>query len=64
MPWRCPACGTNLPHHAARPDPAIQYRCPTCRLELVADIASAKMILVPFPTEAPKPLRLDPKKKS
>jgi hypothetical protein len=64
MPWHCPSCATNLPHRdGSLPDPAVKYRCATCRLELVADVVSAKMILVPLPTEAEKPPRLHPKKK-
>jgi len=39
MPWKCPACSTVIRHADADTAPrvGVTYRCPVCRLELVAD---------------------------
>jgi predicted Zn-ribbon and HTH transcriptional regulator len=51
MPWKCPACGTSIQHREDLPRVNVVYRCPICRLELVADLRSRKLMLAPI-TEA------------
>lgn len=50
MPWRCPACRTEIRHNPvdARPRTNEAYRCHVCRLELVFDEESSKMVVAPF----------------
>jgi hypothetical protein len=50
MPWRCPGCRLPIHHieNEARPRPGIVYRCHICRLELVVDETTAKMIVAPL----------------
>jgi rubredoxin len=50
MPWRCPACRTEIQHNPAdaRPRTNEAYRCHVCRLELVFDEQSSKMMIAPF----------------
>jgi hypothetical protein len=53
MPWRCPACRTEIRHNPvdASPRPNETYRCHVCRLELVFDERSSKMVVAPFETD-------------
>jgi rubredoxin len=53
MPWRCPACRTEIQHNPAdaRPRTNEAYRCHVCRLELVFDEGSSKMVVAPFETD-------------
>ena len=53
MPWRCPACRTEIRHNPADARPRINeaYRCHVCRLELVFDEPSSKMVVAPFETD-------------
>ena len=50
MPWMCPACGTALRHSEIEEQPRLgaRYRCHICRLELVMDAASNKLVVPPF----------------
>jgi len=50
MPWRCPACRTEIwqgPTDAV-PDPTVDYRCQVCRLSLRFDWATRKMFIAPL----------------
>ncbi len=51
MPWSCPACRLPIGHNEFenRPRPGQRYRCHVCRLELVLDPQTNK--LVPAPSE-------------
>jgi rubredoxin len=53
MPWRCPACRTEIRHNPAdaRPRTNEAYRCHVCRLELVFDEETSKMVVAPFETD-------------
>jgi hypothetical protein len=53
MPWRCPACRSEIRHNPAdaRPRTHEAYRCHVCRLELVFDEPSSKMVVAPFETD-------------
>ena len=51
MPWKCPACQTQIEHDGPAPQPKRIYRCHVCRLELVLDEDSSKLTVAPFPTE-------------
>jgi hypothetical protein len=50
MPWTCPACSTDIRHGASETAPSLRtvYRCHVCRLELVVDPHTSKMIVVPI----------------
>jgi hypothetical protein len=52
MPWKCPACQNPIRHSESQPTPraGVTYRCPICRLELVADAEGETMTLAPMPT--------------
>jgi predicted SprT family Zn-dependent metalloprotease len=47
MPWRCPACHTQIRHNEReeRPRPRTVYRCHICRIELVLDPTTEKLTL-------------------
>jgi hypothetical protein len=51
MPWRCPACQTFI-RHGDHPEDLPRlgqvYRCHICRLELVFDPGTRKLVLAPF----------------
>jgi rubredoxin len=53
MPWRCPACRTELRHDSAdsRPRTDETYRCHVCRLEFIYDEASEKLVIAPLDTD-------------
>jgi predicted RNA-binding Zn-ribbon protein involved in translation (DUF1610 family) len=57
MPWRCPACGEQIQHSVSEPMPRIGtlYRCHVCRLELIVDIQTQKLVLAPFDDSNPAP---------
>jgi len=59
MPWRCPACSTEITHRLGddRPRPGVVYRCSVCRLELVVDEATNKLKVAPLPPEPPRDSR-------
>jgi hypothetical protein len=46
MPWSCPACGSTIQHDLgeARPRFGVRYRCHLCRLELVMDPATIRLV--------------------
>jgi len=50
VPWRCPACHTAIHHSAVedRPRPNTIYRCHICRLELVFDADTGRLIVRPL----------------
>jgi hypothetical protein len=50
MPWKCPACQTQIAHDGDRPEPKRVYRCHVCRLELVLDDATQTLTVAPLPT--------------
>jgi hypothetical protein len=59
MPWRCPACSTQITHrlNEEAPRPNVIYRCPVCRLELVVDPDQERLIVAPMPgidTDGPR----------
>jgi predicted Zn finger-like uncharacterized protein len=59
MPWRCPACQTQIRHADGElaPQPGRVYRCHVCRLELVVDEQNQRLTVAPFPmdnTDKPK----------
>jgi hypothetical protein len=53
MPWRCPACETQIQHSEGelRPRAGHIYRCHVCRLELILDEKSDKLTVAPLPNE-------------
>ena len=55
MPWKCPACSTQIVHAVTELQPiaGIVYRCHVCRLELTIDSTTGKLALVPLPTTDP-----------
>jgi hypothetical protein len=60
MPWKCPACSTEVVHANAEatPRPGVIYRCPVCRLELAFDPKLQKM----RPSPAPSPRTGEPRR--
>jgi rubredoxin len=50
MPWKCPACSTQIEHSEAAIQPVngALYRCSVCRLELIFDAAINKLTVAPF----------------
>jgi hypothetical protein len=61
MPWKCPACQTQIRHDGETPHPRQVYRCHICRLELVVDEHTNVLTVAPLPSErtsqATDPLR-------
>jgi hypothetical protein len=55
VPWKCPACSTQIEHSAAAIQPldGVLYRCSVCRLELVFDASINKLTVVPLHREEP-----------
>ena len=53
MPWRCPACQTQIEHGPGGDLPrlGVIYRCHVCRLELVFDEGLGRLMAAPFPAE-------------
>jgi len=50
MPWKCPACQTQIAHNGDAPEPKRVYRCHICRLELILDETTHKLTLAPLRT--------------
>jgi hypothetical protein len=50
MPWKCPACQTQIAHYGDAPEPMRVYRCHVCRLELILDQNTQKLTLAPLGT--------------
>jgi hypothetical protein len=48
MPWKCPACQTQIAHNGDAPAPKRVYRCHVCRLELILDETTQKLTLAPL----------------
>jgi hypothetical protein len=50
MPWRCPACELPIEHLPVETAPrvGVHYRCHICRLELVYDGATQKLVVAPM----------------
>jgi predicted RNA-binding Zn-ribbon protein involved in translation (DUF1610 family) len=55
--WHCPACQTTIRHDGEAPAPARVYRCNVCRLELVEDTKTDRLVLAPFQPTETVPLR-------
>jgi hypothetical protein len=56
MPWTCPACSLAI-HHSeteASPRPGTVYRCHICRLELMLDTRTGKLVMIPMRVEPTK----------
>jgi hypothetical protein len=51
MPWRCPACQNVIRHAEEQPRAGVFYRCEVCHLELVADIVTGRLVLLPSTRE-------------
>jgi hypothetical protein len=53
MTWQCPACDTQIRHSEIEraPRPRIPYRCHICRLELMLDPKTNRLIAVPLDFE-------------
>jgi len=49
MPWKCPACETQIRHDGDVPQANRVYRCHVCRLELTFDATSNRMAVPPLP---------------
>ena len=49
MPWKCPACQTQIAHEGDTPEPNRVYRCHVCRLELVLDDTTHRLTVTPVP---------------
>jgi rubredoxin len=49
MPWKCPACETQLRLDGPRPEANRVYRCSVCRLELVLDDEAGRLTVAPLP---------------
>jgi len=50
MPWKCPACLTQIAHTGDAPEPRRVYRCHVCHLELMLDETTHKLTLAPLVT--------------
>jgi hypothetical protein len=50
MPWRCPACQTEIRHNPieVHPQTGDRYRCHVCRLELAFDESLGGLGITPF----------------
>jgi hypothetical protein len=63
MPWRCPACRSEIHHHpdASFPDSHDTYRCHVCHLDLRFNPVTQNMEVTPFDVdhalESPRPPR-------
>jgi hypothetical protein len=53
MPWRCPACRTQIRHSEVEDKPRLNtaYRCHICRLELVLDPDTQRLTVSPYDGE-------------
>src|SRR5262249_41275345 len=48
MPWKCPACQTQIAHDGDVPERKRVYRCHVCRLELVFDETLQQLTVAPL----------------
>jgi hypothetical protein len=55
MPWKCPACSTQIRHNETEliPRPNVVYRCHVCHLELILDPNGEELTVAPLPAEEP-----------
>jgi predicted Zn finger-like uncharacterized protein len=55
MPWKCPACSTQIRHSDSdsTPRPGVTYRCPVCRLELVVDEQTNRLTVPQITADEP-----------
>lgn len=63
MPWRCPACQTQIRRNALDTGPRSgeHYRCHVCRLELVLNERTNALDVAPIdPLDAQPPARVIP----
>jgi len=52
MPWKCPACQSEIRHDGDKPHVGRVYRCHVCHLELTLDVERNKLLaLAPLPAE-------------
>ena len=49
MPWKCPACQTEIRHDGDGLEPRRVYRCHVCHLELVHDQSTNKLAVAAWP---------------
>jgi rubredoxin len=54
MPWKCPACETQIRLDGNRLEANRIYRCHVCRLELVLDDETGKLTVAPLPSDPEK----------
>ena len=56
MPWRCPSCHLPISHSEIEYRPRLNttYRCHVCRLELVIDPKTDKLVVAPIEDAAPE----------
>lgn len=49
VPWRCPACQTQIQHLPLQnlPLPGVRYRCAVCRLEVMFDPVVGRLQVAP-----------------
>ena len=50
VPWKCPACQSEINHSEAehRPHVGMSYRCHICRLELTVDPILERLVVTPL----------------
>ena len=55
MPWKCPACQTQIRHgeHEERPRADTLYRCHICRLELMLDTSTDRLTVASMRSDEP-----------
>src|SRR5262249_59007270 len=58
MPWKCPACGTQIRHSDVEDRPRLNkvYRCHICRLELVFREKNGKLTVALLPEGCRNPV--------
>jgi DNA-directed RNA polymerase subunit RPC12/RpoP len=55
MPWKCPACETQIRHDGDVPQANRVYRCHVCRLELILCARSNRLAVPPLPDTSDSP---------
>lgn len=53
MPWKCPACQSQIRQDSDQPKPGIVYRCNVCRLELTLNERTRRLDVAPL-SDTPK----------
>ena len=64
MPWKCPACETQIRHDGDVPQSNRIYRCHVCRLELTVDARTNTMAVPPLPDSSNIPADRAARKRS